>query len=1772
MRKFGKTQRKLRSILNICHPLFSETLLLVQAMCLNMGDLSMTQIDPELTYTLGEFMDDQEHYIRDVSLKVQRYYSMLHHLTIRTCWDDVINAGLAVERDERKYSAPKRVNELRKMQRMKHSPPTGNNKPEDLDIGVWVDASQDVKEDLDARRISQCTRLARLIYQIDCLFCNTLHQIYINSLSKTAKYLSQQMATFPSSDEIKNIVKGYIADLDIPNILEDGSDDDNDDDDDKAGVSGLGGNDQKETLEKSKGDTPKTDQQAPPSGAVAQMEKSNAPNVLIVRNVVDSSSTAPMSTASVQTNFRSDSVGMDTSSVYDNAEYIPFMRGDMDLSDSLDTTSSTISDDDDANSMGNHFEYVEYPVRDIEQVDFLDLDAPAITGTEMRVYRMPNEQTYDELMNDQVVTGVEETNNEDVTIIDHFGTIEPVELINDDDEPLSEDLTITSDDKFNPGISQNVPTFFVTTDAAQQRYLNSKVFPPFDKLKDLKLKQKINEKKSKPIKNELVLLKNTIPVQQNMLKEKAKQGKTIMVTPNKEVLKVKMDVSEDEACEHISQAETGKLLKDSQLSGVFSHLFDQVLESSVDKTADHTEVVLDFPILDGTTWETQNIGQYMNIRSSTSTSVDASVSTPSGTWPNNVPENKADNKQLGNDDSSLSSGSSKNKPFASKGFHDINSQKPNRKEGSDSNNNVIGEDSVDGHMDSNIDRVTYPLSPCQPTVSFYTVEKKQTKESEKGESSQINILEFLAREMEYPHSHVDYNTYHNSTRSLYPGRSIPDTFVEEVSDDVSKSDILVDRKNGTRITSDESKNLHIIARTGVRKDGGKRRKGGKTSGGLSASGEVVAGGNVQLQSTQGSLGSPVVKTGSLSKLVSFSNVDSSLTDEAPSSLGKEGCSVSRMDGQNALRDTTGSMLIRAASFDDLREDSADIKNIREMFSYQISSPRPELNDAGHDVEQSSIHNSPNPRFNSPVLTYRVSSSVQLDDITENQLVNIIDQPLQDEADNSLTLSGGAPADVEKNVSTNRKENADSLVLDQQSTVSSSGQESTDSNEKQQNRNCLLAGGGGGSGPTSKVQLGVATGREIKPMFHAAIHIKDDVVTMMPDVYDFTGAAFNMIHDMEEHLLSFETLTSNAWFQTFVQPASLKETNKKIKGPSLETILRRDPNFVKEKNEIYGAIDGMFFFAGIYLGEMQQLYSKYFQHRYLLTADREPIYYLQMLQWHDTQLKIIERLPESQRLGTFLFDLTPYKDSVRLITTDNLSLIQLQLNGDAVQKTQRLMEKFEQILSVLESKPTLLDDLFIRLTTTDKLSDIIQDVENKDVNHIAELYNIIDRFAVPHTEADRRVFESCHYMISDIRRAGEVSLASRTEMIQGLEQCLDRDILWIQLQVKSRLKPLVENPMFLDGRVDAHHVRLALTQAETLVRSYVAKANFVREVQRYLEKPESQFKELFEISSRYVNTRNLWLLMADWDTKLDRWKHQSFTTLDIQKINSYTFKYMEACNKLEKVLPKNTVVTVFGEKMDVMLRWLNFIIEFRGQAVKPRHWRQIEEVLGVEFGDVLPLTLASLMSINAVDKQKVLHVILNKARAESNVQNEYDEVCRQCTDLVLPIHVKQKSLLENETAVTVYLMGDTFEIEESLNYCVMELERIDLSPHSSFLHESLELILHRIFESLENIVQWSEVQMKLTRLRRLLIRHPEIVQTMSTEASHYKHIFMEYSNFLERVQANPNVIHWCTSQELRDLVENKLTEIVSLYRVFKREIELRGSATDNAGRDPFQFGV
>ncbi|GFS27515.1 hypothetical protein ElyMa_005277000, partial [Elysia marginata] len=176
------------------------------------------------------------------------------------------------------------------------------------------------------------------------------------------------------------------------------------------------------------------------------------------------------------------------------------------------------------------------------------------------------------------------------------------------------------------------------------------------------------------------------------------------------------------------------------------------------------------------------------------------------------------------------------------------------------------------------------------------------------------------------------------------------------------------------------------------------------------------------------------------------------------------------------------------------------------------------------------------------------------------------------------------------------------------------------------------------------------------------------------------------------------------------------------------------------------------------------------------------------------------------------------------------------------------------------------------------------------------------------------------------------------------------------------------------------------------------------------------------------------------------------------------------------------------------------------------------------------------------------------------------VTRQCRELNVPTQQRQKVLVDGEDPVTVFLMLDTFEVEESLNYCLMELERIALSPHAGFLQTSLDGFVQHIMEALENLVQWAEMQMKLSRLRRLIIRHSEVNTALPEEIAKYRNLFLKYSDLIATVRSNPSVLTWCSTSTLQDFLQENSDEVVRIYRVIKRNIDSRSTQDAPNNRD------
>ncbi|GFS08529.1 hypothetical protein ElyMa_006598000 [Elysia marginata] len=171
-----------------------------------------------------------------------------------------------------------------------------------------------------------------------------------------------------------------------------------------------------------------------------------------------------------------------------------------------------------------------------------------------------------------------------------------------------------------------------------------------------------------------------------------------------------------------------------------------------------------------------------------------------------------------------------------------------------------------------------------------------------------------------------------------------------------------------------------------------------------------------------------------------------------------------------------------------------------------------------------------------------------------------------------------------------------------------------------------AGGGGGGGGGGAGTAGGMSSRkrkpDLKPMFHATLNLHHDAVVMTPDVYDVTATAFNMIHDMEDHLLNLNSLSSNPAFLPFTRPTVAGQTtvDDPPRGPRLDMILRRDAKLTESKNSVYQCVDDMFHCSGVYIQEMQRLYNRVFRETDAPQQFKDDVaLYCYRLSRHDSQV-------------------------------------------------------------------------------------------------------------------------------------------------------------------------------------------------------------------------------------------------------------------------------------------------------------------------------------------------------------------------------------------------------------------------------------------------------------------------------------------------------------------------------------------------------------------------
>ncbi|KAK2149328.1 hypothetical protein LSH36_455g06024 [Paralvinella palmiformis] len=150
-------------------------------------------------------------------------------------------------------------------------------------------------------------------------------------------------------------------------------------------------------------------------------------------------------------------------------------------------------------------------------------------------------------------------------------------------------------------------------------------------------------------------------------------------------------------------------------------------------------------------------------------------------------------------------------------------------------------------------------------------------------------------------------------------------------------------------------------------------------------------------------------------------------------------------------------------------------------------------------------------------------------------------------------------------------------------------------------------------------------------------------------------------------------------------------------------------------------------------------------------------------------------------------------------------------------------------------------------------------------------------------------------------------------------------------------------------------------------------------------------DLSEIERDLTLRHLLWESQVEWEKLSTEWTSGPFDQLNVDSLQKNVNRFTQTVYMLEKGLPHNEVVPRLKEKVLDFKQVMPGIISLRNPSLKPRHWDQIENIIGKSINKNKDFTLGDLLEMNISRYKDKIQDISTTASNEATLERMLQKV-------------------------------------------------------------------------------------------------------------------------------------------------------------------------------------
>ena len=503
--------------------------------------------------------------------------------------------------------------------------------------------------------------------------------------------------------------------------------------------------------------------------------------------------------------------------------------------------------------------------------------------------------------------------------------------------------------------------------------------------------------------------------------------------------------------------------------------------------------------------------------------------------------------------------------------------------------------------------------------------------------------------------------------------------------------------------------------------------------------------------------------------------------------------------------------------------------------------------------------------------------------------------------------------------------------------------------------------------------------------------------------------------------------------------------------------------------------------------------------------------------YSQQKTLATSIRKEKSVGLLLIDTNKLKEAVVPSPQRCLDAIHEFLPILVKSRMDKLIAFAQDASARLESRPSATLEYVGFLTFLNQVQDKIESID-VEVNVVKDLYDLVEEYSVPVPPEDSATYRTLVPSVSSVRNSVDKAVGEWDASVDKFCSHLDKDIAMLNKEVKA-VKEEGQHAWILDPQSEHEKVTKYVEELLGRLDALQEKAFTYKSYQKNFKVEVTRFDALEETHAEVKMKQTLWKSLSEWDVLNEEWHNVPFDELNSDALGNAVTKYVKMVYQLDKGLPPNGVVPILKAKVESMRDKAPVIADMRNPALKPRHWDQIETIVGKKLITDDPLTLTKLTELGVFEHGEQLQEVSGQASSEASLEallKKVEEAWKNVEYVVLP-HRDSKD---------VFILGGTDEIQVLLDDSHVNISTIAGSRHVGPIKPKVDEWAKQLSIFSDTLDDWLTCQRNWLYLESIFSA-PDIQRQLPEEAKMFSQVDKSWKEIMRRVNKYPNALRATT---------------------------------------------